>query len=158
MLTSSIGHTDRDIGDIFLSVLLRGARPTYIVLIRATKARSVRSLWMSNDSKGEAAQRFADAFMQSFRAVSDRTAASQEQGAQLTQEFFNMVIENLRTQAEDTGRMIHQVGDQQQRAAEAGHMLAGASVDAYMDFVNSMFTFYQCSVETAQRGTRGAGR
>ena len=106
----------------------------------------------------EAAQQFADALVQSFRAVSNRSVTTQERGAQLTQEFFNRVIENLRAKAEDTRQMTQQVADQQQRAAEAGRTLTGASVDGYMDFVNSMFTFYQGSVEAAQRGTREAGR
>ena len=99
----------------------------------------------------EAAQQFADALVQSFRAVSDRTVATQEQGAQLTQEFFSRVIENLHAQAEDTRQMTQQLADQQQRAAEAGRTLTGVSVDAYMDFVNSMFTFYQRATREAAR-------
>jgi uncharacterized protein YdiU (UPF0061 family) len=106
----------------------------------------------------EAAQQFADALVQSFRAVSDRSVSAQEQGAQLTQDFFNRVIENLRAQAEDTRQMTQQLADQQQRAAEAGRTLTGASVDGYMAFVDSMFAFYQGSVEAAQRGTTEAGR
>ncbi|HZB82430.1 MAG TPA: hypothetical protein VE288_06230 [Rubrobacteraceae bacterium] len=96
--------------------------------------------------------------MRSFKAVSERTVASQEQGAQLTQDFFNRVIENLRVQADDTRQMTQQLADQQQRAAEAGQILTGASVDAYMDFVSSMFTFYQGSVEATQKGAREVER
>jgi hypothetical protein len=54
--------------------------------------------------------------------------------------------------------MTQQLADQQQRATEAGRTLTGASVDGYMAFVDSMFTFYQGSVEAAQRGTTEAGR
>ena len=106
----------------------------------------------------EAAQQFSDALAQSYRAVSDRAVSAQEPGARLTQDFFNRVIDNLRTQAEDTRQMTQQLADQQQRVAEAGQTLTGASVDAYMEFVNSMFSFYQTSVEAAERGTREAGR
>ncbi len=49
--------------------------------------------------------------------------------------------------------MGQQLADQQQRAAEAGQTLTRESVDAYMDFVNSMFTFWQGSVEQARRQT-----
>ncbi len=45
------------------------------------------------------------------------------------------------------------MAEQQQRATEAGRTLTQESVDAYMDFVNSMFTFYQGSVGQAQRQT-----
>ena len=96
--------------------------------------------------------------MRSFKAVSERTVASHEQGALLTQDFFNRVIENLRAQADDTRQMTQQLADQQQRAAEARQILTGASVDAYMDFVNSMFTFYQGSVEATQKGAREVER
>ena len=145
---------------MFLSILLRGARPAYIVLTNATKKRSVRPLWMRKQQQriNEAAQRFADALVRSFKAVSERTVASQEQGALLTQDFFNRVIENLRAQADDTRQMTQQLADQQQRAAEARQILTGASVDAYMDFVNSMFTFYQGSVEATQKGAREVER
>ncbi len=101
----------------------------------------------------EAAEQFADAIRDSYQAVADRGVSAQELNAQLTQDFFNRVIENLRTQAEDTRQLGQQLADQQQRAAEAGQTLTQESVDAYMDFVNSMFTFWQGSVEQARRQT-----
>ncbi len=99
----------------------------------------------------EAAQQFTDAFVQAQRAAADRGVSVQEMNAQLTQDFFNRVIENLRAQAEDTRQMGQQLADQQQRATEAGQTLRQESVDAYTDFVNSMFTFWQGSVEQARR-------
>ncbi len=99
----------------------------------------------------QAAQQFADAVRDSYQAVADRTVSAQELNAQLTQEFFNRVIDNLRTQAEDTRQMGQQLADQQQRAAEAGQTLTRESVDAYMDFVNSMFTSGLKSLEAERR-------
>jgi hypothetical protein len=43
------------------------------------------------------------------------------------------------------------LAEQQQRATEAGQQLTQESVDAYMDFVNSMFSFYQGSAQQARR-------
>ena len=106
----------------------------------------------------EAARQFAEALVESYRAVSDRAVAAQQPGAELTRDFFSRVIENLRTQAEDTRQLGQQLADQQQRAAEAGQTLTRESVEAYRDFVDSMFSFYQESVQAAQRGTREAGR
>ncbi len=105
----------------------------------------------------EAAQQFSDALAQSYRAVSDRAVSAQEPGARLTQDFFNRVIDNLRTQAEDTRQMTQQLADQQQRAQEAAQDLTRGAVDAYMDFMSSMFSFYQGSVESAERTTTRAG-
>jgi ABC-type transporter Mla subunit MlaD len=101
----------------------------------------------------QAAQEFTDALVQSFRAASERGVNAQEQNAQLTQEFFNRVIDNLRTQAEDTRQMGQQLADQQQQAMEAGRTLTQESVDAYMEFVNSMFSFWQGGAQQARGQT-----
>ena len=106
----------------------------------------------------EAAEQFTSALVESFRAVSGRGERAHEQSAQLTQDFFNRVVENLRTQAEDSRQMGQQLAEQQQRATEAGQTLTQESVNAYMDFVNSMFSFWQGSTEVAQGAAEEAQR
>ena len=51
--------------------------------------------------ENEAAERFADAIKESYQALATRSVSAQELNAKLTQEFFNGVITNLRTQAEN---------------------------------------------------------
>ena len=88
-------------------------------------------------------------------------AEAQALNAQLTQQFFADVINNLRTQTEDNRAMTQELADQQRRTQEAGRALTQGSVGIYMDFVNSTFSFYQGSVqekeeegaEVAERGT-----
>ena len=89
----------------------------------------------------EAAEQFADALRASFQAVSERGASAQQLNAELTEQFFNTVIGNLRTQAEDTRQMTQQLADQQQRQVEAARTMAQESVGAYMEFLNSIFSF-----------------
>jgi hypothetical protein len=101
----------------------------------------------------EAAEQFANAIRDAYQVMTERSVSAQELNTQLTQEFFNRVIENLRTQAEDTRQMGQQLADQQQRATEAGQQLTRESADAYMDFVNSMFSYWQGSMQQAQRQT-----
>ncbi len=101
----------------------------------------------------EAAEQFADAIRDSYQAVADRSVSAQELNAQLTQEFFNRVTDNLRTQTEDNRQLGQQLVDQQQRVAEAGQTLTQESVDAYLDFVSSAFFFWRGGVEQAQRQT-----
>jgi hypothetical protein len=105
----------------------------------------------------EAAQQFADAFVQAQRAAADRGISIQEVNAQLTQDFFNRVIENLRTQAEETRGLGQQLGGLQQQATEAGRTLTQESVSAYMDFVNSVFSGAQLGGQAAQRGAERTG-
>ena len=102
----------------------------------------------------EAAEKFADALRESYRAVADRAVSAQELNAQLTQDFFNRVVENLHTQAESNRELTQQLADQQERQQEATQALAQESTRAYMDFINSMFSFYQGSTEQARRQTQ----
>ena len=104
----------------------------------------------------EAAEKFADAVRESSRAVADRTVSAQELNAELTQNFFNSVINNLRAQAESNREMTQQLADQQQRQQEATQALTQESVNAYMDFINSMFSYWQGNVEQAQRQAQQA--
>src|SRR5918993_6036286 len=91
----------------------------------------------------EVAKQFADAVRASYQAVADRSVSAQALNAQLTQQFFADVIKNLRTQAEDNRAMTQELADQQQRTQEATRTIAQESVGAYMEFLNSMFSFAQ---------------
>ena len=104
-----------------------------------------------------AAEEFTNALVQSQKVAAETGVNVQEQNAQLTQNFFNSVINNLRTQAEGNRQTTQQLADQQQRAVEAGQQLTQESVNAYMDFVNSTFSFWQGGVQQAQRSAEAAG-
>ena len=80
--------------------------------------------------------------------------STQEQNARLTEDFFNRVNENLRSRAEGNRQLGEQLAEQQQRAMEAGQTLTQESVGAYMDFVNSMFTFGQQGARQTQQQAR----
>jgi predicted RNA polymerase sigma factor len=102
----------------------------------------------------EAAEKFTDALVQSYKVVTDRGASPQEQNAQLTEVFVNQTINSLRTQAEQDRQATQRLADQQQRQADAANTLTRESVDAYMHFMDSMFSWWQGGVQTAERGAR----
>jgi hypothetical protein len=108
----------------------------------------------SQQRVNEAADQFTDALVQSYKAVAERGASSQEQSAQLTEAFFNQTINNLRAQAEENRQATEQLAEQQQRQAEGAQTLTQESVGAYMAFVDSMFSYWQSGIQTAQRGAR----
>ena len=89
----------------------------------------------------EAAEQDTDSGRAPYHAVAKRGEQAQKSNAELSQQFFNTVIGNLRTQAEDTRQMTQQLADQQQRAQEATRTMAQESVGAYMEFLNSIFSF-----------------
>jgi hypothetical protein len=50
--------------------------------------------------------------------------------------------------------MTQQLADQQQRQAEAAQTLTRESVGAYMEFMDSMFSYWQGGIQTAEQGAR----
>jgi hypothetical protein len=106
----------------------------------------------------EAAEKFAAAIRESFEAVAERGVSAQQLNAELTQSFFNSVIDNLQAQTEANRTLTRELAEQQERQMEATQAAAQDSVDAYMDFVNSMFSYYQGTVAEAQRQAGGPQR
>ncbi len=102
----------------------------------------------------EAADQFTDALVQSYKTVAERGVSAQEGGAQVTEVFFNQTINNLRAQAEENRQATQQLADQQQRQAEAAQTLTRESVGAYMEFMDSMFSYWQGGIQTAEQGAR----
>jgi chromosome segregation ATPase len=99
----------------------------------------------------KAAQEFTDALVASYRATSDRTLVAQELGAQQIEYFFNTVIDNLRVQADGASQMTRQLASQQQLAQKATQELARVSTDNYMDFLDSVYSFYQGGASRIRR-------
>jgi len=97
------------------------------------------------------AQEFTDALVAAYRTTSDGTAAAQQIGAQQIEYFFNTVMNNLRTQSEGTLQITQQLAAQQELAREATQELTRASTDNYMDFLDSMFSFYHGGTSRTQR-------
>jgi hypothetical protein len=102
----------------------------------------------------EAADQFTDALVQSYKTVAERGVSAQEGSAQVTEVFFNQTINNLRAQAEENRQVSEQLADQQQRQAEAAQTLTKESVGAYMEFMDSMFSWWQGATQTAEQGAR----
>ena len=67
---------------------------------------------------------------------------------------FNSVINHLQSHADANVQAGDELLSQAQRGQEASRQLTQESVQAYMDFINSLFSYAQTSsLEAAQRGT-----
>jgi predicted unusual protein kinase regulating ubiquinone biosynthesis (AarF/ABC1/UbiB family) len=97
-----------------------------------------------------AAEKFAEAIRESYQALADRSVSAQELNAQLTQDFFNGVINNLRSQAGSNRALAENLIEQQHKQQEASQALTRETLKAYMDVLNSMFSFAQGSTQAAQ--------
>ena len=120
----------------------------------ATGRRVTLTLMTDQQRINEAAEQFTDALVQSYKTVADSSVSAQEHSTQVTEVFFNQTINNLHAQAEQNRQATEQLADQQQRQAEAAQTLTRESVDAYMDFMDSMFSWWQGGIQTAERGAR----
>ncbi len=127
------------------------------VVYSSRKLGGMKGLWEMDDRQqrqiNEAAQRFAEAIAESYQAVAERSVSAQQLNAELTQAFFNSVIENLQAQAEGDKAMTEDLVEGQRRQREAAQALAQGSIGSYMEFLNSMFSYYQDNLKQAQRGT-----
>jgi hypothetical protein len=98
----------------------------------------------------EAAEKFAESLTEAYQALADRSVSAQELNAHLTQSFFNRVIENLGTQAESNRTLAGNLIEQQRKQQEASRTLARESVDAYMEFLGSVFAFPRQETRVAE--------
>ena len=102
----------------------------------------------------EAADQFTDTLVQSYKTVAERGVSAQEGSAQVTEVFFNQTINNLRAQAEENRQATQRLADQQQRQADATRTIAQESVGAYLDFMDSMYSWWLGGLQTAEQGAR----
>jgi hypothetical protein len=87
----------------------------------------------------EAAERYAEVLPESYRAATDRTGSVRELNAQLPQQFFNTVMDNLRTQTENLQAASGGLAEQIERGQKAAQALMQESVATYVLFPNTMF-------------------
>jgi len=119
------------------------------------KLRKERVLAMDEQQQqriNQAAEEFANALKESYQTVASRGESAYDLNAQLTEQFFNSVVNNLQTQAEENRQVTEQLADQARRGQEASQQLTQESVQAYMEFVDSMFSFAKAGPKATKRG------
>ncbi len=102
----------------------------------------------------EAARKMAEAIVESQRALASVSVETQKRQAELTQSFFESVVSNLREQAKDNTVGSRELAEQVFKSQETGWWLAQESMKAQVDFLDSIFSYYQENLRAAQRATR----
>lgn len=102
----------------------------------------------------EAARKMAEAIVESHMALSSVSVEAQERQAQLYRSFFESVVSNLRDQAESNRAASRELSEQVLKSQEASRLLAQESMNAYVSFLDSMFSYYQENTRAAGRATR----
>ena len=123
------------------------------------RMRGAKSLTDTQQQKqiNEAAEKFADAIKESYQTVAERAVSVQELNAQLTEEFFKQVINDLRNHTEENQAMTQQLAYHKLRAEEAKRTLAQESVGAYVEFANSLISMTRMAPGGSSEPRREAG-
>ena len=95
----------------------------------------------------EAAQKMAEAIVESHRALSSVSVETQERQAELTQSFFESVVGNLRDQVESNTAVSRELAEQVLKSQEAARSLTQESVKAQVDFLDSIFSLLSAKRE-----------
>ena len=66
----------------------------------------------------EAAERFAETLRESYQTVTSRGESAQQLNAEMTQQFFNSVINHLQSHAEANVQTGEQLSEHAQRGAQ----------------------------------------
>jgi hypothetical protein len=110
------------------------------------------------DAVDEAAARFADTLAESYRIVYEQAAEAQERQGRLARDFSERVLDHLKEQTESGRAASEQLADQARRQQEAGRAFAQASVNAYMDFLDTAFSQYREGTQRAAGSAQEGGR
>lgn len=98
----------------------------------------------------ETAQKLAEAILESHRMLTNYSMEAQGRHTQLTRNFFASVDNIIRAQAESNLAASRRLAEQAVNGQEALQALARESANAYIDFLDSMFSYYQESVKTTE--------
>jgi hypothetical protein len=95
----------------------------------------------------EAANRFAETLVDSYRLVYEQASESAERQQQRAQEFSELVSSNLREQAEAGGANAQQLSEQASKQREA-----------YAEFLDTAFSRYRAGAEQATQSAKAGVR
>jgi glycine cleavage system pyridoxal-binding protein P len=99
----------------------------------------------------EVARKMAEAIAESQAMLASVSTETQLRQAQLTQSFFDSVLVNLNTQTRSNLAASRELAEQALRGHEATQTLVQESVSAYVDFLDSMLSYYRTDMKVDGR-------
>lgn len=99
----------------------------------------------------QATEQMTEVVRESYQTIAEGAVGLQERNVRFSQSFFETWSETLRGQAEANRNTAQALVEQIQRQQKASRIIVQESVGAYMDFLNSMFSFSQKGLESAKR-------
>ena len=106
----------------------------------------------ADSEANQTAERLTEAVQESYKVIAEEAIGLQERNVRFFQNVFASWNETVLGQAEDNRAMTRGLVEQAQKRREAFRELVHASVDVYMDVLDSMFPYSQDESEAAKRG------
>ena len=103
------------------------------------------------EKASEAVERFVESRRDTYQTVLDHAVGLQERNVRFAQGLVDTSIKEFHHQAESNRALAEDLIEQRRRQQEASQTLAQESANAYMDFLNSMFSYYRGNLDEAQR-------
>lgn len=97
-----------------------------------------------------ASEQMTEAVRDSYQAVANGAVASQERGTRLAQDVFESSMQTLKQQAETNRAVIDELVNGLERQQEAYQYMLRESFGAYLDVVNSMFSYSRRGMENVR--------
>jgi hypothetical protein len=85
-----------------------------------------------------------------FQALTDSAIAAQERNVRYAQSIFENGTEVLKSQVNSTRALWQTLAEQSQKQQETIQALVRESVDAYVDFLFTPFSYYRQAIDTAE--------
>ncbi len=106
---------------------------------------------MANQEKAnKAAEKLAETTRDSYKTVLDHVVGLQERNVRFAQGMVDNSIKELRDQAETNQAMTQELVERTEEQRDAYQTLVQESVDAYMDFAFTPFSFYKKSLQAVK--------
>ncbi len=109
---------------------------------------------MAVDKINEAATELAQTLRETYQAMAQTAAATQERNTRFAQTLVEQGLAEIKGQAETTRVVFQKVAEQSEKQREAFETLAQESVEAYIDLFFAPLAFYQKGIEAAQEAMR----
>jgi hypothetical protein len=109
--------------------------------------------FMSQAEVNVAAQDFAKSLRQIYTTVVDAALASQERNVQFARSIFEHGVDELKSQSDTARDVVQSVAQQASTQRATVESLAQQSVDAYMDYLQSVISFYAKGLEAVRQAT-----
>jgi len=105
---------------------------------------------MAENTVNEATRSLIESLRESNQAIMESTVAAQERNVRYVQSFVQNGTEVLKSNVNSARTLMQILAEQSQKQQETFQALVRESLDTYVDFLFTPFSYYRQAVDTAE--------